>query len=223
VTALGMTHRWRSGKKAMSAAGRSAAIAARRNEQANGGLADRAVCAIADGLTVQGFDIRRPAGDRSRFLKITNARGMFCELAMEHEGTVTWECRPFSGGATRPAAIAAMVLTVLGSEPHADCCSASPALFPGLTLKGAAGQTLREHGMQVYLRVLDCDEARCEVYAEIEVTNPARRDRGTVHIDDDGLVLWESHLSHPAGDRLGIGPEEIVRTIAGVLTGREGR
>jgi hypothetical protein len=131
-------------------------------------------------------------------LKITNARGMFCELSIGDEGSVTWECRPFSGGATRPVAIAGMALAALGSEPRADVPGASPALFPGLTLKGAAGWALREHGMQVVLRVLDCDDARCEVYAEIEVTNPVRRDRGTVHVDDDGLVLWESHLSHPA-------------------------
>lgn len=221
MTALGMPRRYRSGKKALFAAGPSAAIAAKQDEQSNGELADRATRAIADGLTAQGLDIRSPAGERSRFLKITNARGMFCELAIGEEGSVTWECRPFSGGATRPAAIAAMVLAVLGSEPRADYCSAPPALFTGLTLKGAAGRALREHGMQVFLHVLDCDDDRCEVYAEIEVTNPARPDQGRAHVDDDGLVLWESHLSDPASGMLGISPEEIVRTIAGALTGRE--
>jgi len=195
----------------------SAAIAAQRNERADGELADQAMCAIADGLTAQGLDIRSPAGERSRFLKITNARGVFCELSIGDQGSVTWECRPFSGSATRPAAIAGLVLAALGSEPCADYHSASSVVFPGLTLKGAAGRALREHGMQVFLHVLDCDDARCEVYAEIEVTNPARRDRGTVHVDDDGLVLWESHLSHPASGTPGIDPEEITRTIAGAL------
>jgi len=195
----------------------SAAIAAQQNERAGGELADQALCAIADGLTAQGLDIRSPAGERSRFLKITNARGMFCELSIADEGSVTWECRPFSGGTTRPAAIAGMVLAALGIEPRADDPGASPAPLPGLTLKGEAGRALREHGMQVFLRVLDCDDARCEVYAEIEVTNPARRDRGTVHVDDDGLVLWESHLSHPASGTPGISPDEITRTIAGAL------
>jgi hypothetical protein len=195
----------------------SAATPALQNEQVDGELADQAVRAIADGLTAHGFDVRSPGGERSRFLKITNVRGTCCELAIGGDGMVTWECRPFSGSATGPAEITGMVLAALGSEPRADYPSVSSALCPGLTLKGAAGRALREHGMQVFLRVLDCDDAWCEVYAEIEVTNPARCERGTAHVDDDGLVLWESRLSHPGSDTPGIGPEEIARTIAEAL------
>lgn len=195
----------------------SAAISALQNEQVDDELADQAVSVIADGLTAHGFDVWSPGGERSRFLKITNVRGTCCELAIGDDGTVTWECRPFSGSATRPAEITGMVLAALGSEPRADYPSGSSALCPGLTLKGAAGRALRDHGMQVILRVLDCDDAWCEVYAEIEVTDPARSERGTAHVDDDGLVLWESRLSHPASGMTGISAEEIARTIAEAL------
>ena len=195
----------------------SAAISALQNEQVDGALADQAVRAVADGLTAHGFDVRSPGGERSRFLKITNVRGMCCEVAVGGDGTVTWECRPFSGSATGPAEVTGMVLAALGSEPRADYLSVSSAPCPGLTLKGAAGRALREHGMQVFLRLLDCDDVSCEVHAEIEVTNPARCERGTAHVDDDGLVLWEARLSHPASGTPGIGPEEIARTIAEAL------
>jgi hypothetical protein len=142
-----------------------------------------------------------------------NAPGLYCELSLGEQGSLTWECRPFSGGAARPAEIAGMVLAALGSEPRADCPCGSLAPFPGVTLEGAAGRVLREHGMQVLLRVLEYDDARCEVHAEIEVTTPARRDRGTAHVDDERARSLGVSPEPPCQRRGPAGRRRIAVTI----------
>jgi hypothetical protein len=188
------------------------------NEQAGGGAADAAMHAVADGLAHQGFDIRGPAWDRSRYLKITNVRGTWCEITIGENGNVSWEYRSFEGGRTDPGQITGMIMTALGAA-SAGRGDTSPARYPGLTLKGAVGRALADRGMQVSLERVTRDDHFFETYAEIKVTNPGKPERGQAWVTDDSVICWECQISDTATDVPGIGLEEITGTIARVLDG----
>src|SRR5450432_3787122 len=150
------------------------------NEQAGGGAAaDAAMHAVADGLTEQGFDIRGPAWDASRYLKITNVRGTWCEIVIGENGAVSWEYRCFEGGSADPERLTGMIMIVLGVE-SAGRDDTFPARYPGLTLKGVVGRALSDRGMQVSLERMNRDDYFFETYAEIKATNPGKTDRGLV-------------------------------------------
>lgn len=170
---------------------------------------------VADGLTDEGFDVRDPMAGNSHFLKVVNARRAYCEIIISEKGAVSWEYRCFDGG-TGPAQIASMVLAILGAGV-AESDHASLELQPGPTLKGSVGRALRERGMLVGTSVVGLDES-CELYAEICITNPEMPNRGTVHVNDEGMIIWECRVNGPtAGDDQGIAPAELTRTIAAAL------
>jgi hypothetical protein len=175
-----------------------------------------AVHAVADGLTAQGYNVRDPCSEKAHCLKVTNARGTYCEVTIREDGAVSWECRPFNGSAADPAQITNMVMAILGGK-NAEYQGTSPRQRPDLTLKGAVGRALRERGMRVRLAIVDEDDEPCELYAEIEVTSPATPDRGIVRVTDDGVICWECRLSGPGADDHGIDPAEIGATIGRAL------
>jgi hypothetical protein len=176
---------------------------------------------VADGLTSQGFDVRSPAWEDTQFLRVTNVRGMLCEVTISSTGRVFWECRRLcdGGGQHDAAQVVKMVTGILGSGV-ASSAEQPMKHPPGLTLKGRVGRALAERGMDVRLAVLFQDELSYEVYAEIEVTNPAQRERGRVLVADDGSIRWECHLRHLATRTGGVSPSEIAESVAMALAGR---
>jgi hypothetical protein len=54
------------------------------------------------------------------------------------------------------------------------------------------------------LSVLGDDIEFFETYAEINVINPARPDRGTVRVNDDGALYWHYCLQSPETDGDGV-------------------
>jgi hypothetical protein len=191
----------------------STAVIAQENERACEVTAVMVMNAVADGLADHGLDVLGPAWEETHCFKITNVLGALCEVVIGENGWVCWEYRQVHGYRADPTQVTAMVLEFLGAS-GAEHRGTPPGRNTGLTLKGAVGLALRERGMQARLGRVARDESACEVYAEVEVTNPARHDRGRVWVTDEGVVRWECRFSDPARDIQGIDPEEISATIA---------
>jgi len=169
---------------------------------------------VADGLGDAGFDVCDPALENSRCLKVTNARHAYCEIILGEKGAVSWEYRSFDGQVC-PAQITGMVLTILGAATL-DGVATVVTLRPGLTLRASVGRVLREQGMRVGMPA-NPDEP-CEKYTEVRATNPDLPDRGSVCVNDEGMIMWNCRISGLArGDELGITPGELARTIADAL------
>jgi hypothetical protein len=151
-----------------------------------------------------------------------NARGAFCEVAISGAGSMCWEYRPLCACKADPAQVATMVLDVLTTDGTERGCAAS-AQHGGTSLKGAAARMLRDHGMQVSLEVVVPDDLFCEVYGEIKVINPARRDRGVARVTDDGVLRWECRLSDPSRSVAGIDAGEVAATIAKAVASGNGQ
>jgi len=167
-----------------------------------------ALLAIADELTTAGFSARSPAWNGSAYLAITNARGALCDLTITTSGTVTWDYRTHHGSHVEPGQITGIVLNLLA--PGTSHAEAAPATRPAASLKGTIGQALAARGLRVTLNLLDQDPDRYETYAEIQITNPADPDRGTVRVTDDGDLHWQCTTR-------GITPANIAATLTRAL------
>lgn len=190
----------------------------RQNEGADHSTVNRDLRILADGLTSQGFDVRSPAWEDMEFLRVTNVRGMLCEVSINSTGRVCWECRLCNGSHHDPVQVVNMVSGILGSD-NSRFSGRPPMHCLDLSLKAMVGRALSAQGMDVRLAVLYQDELVYEVCAEVEVTNPVQRDRGRVLVADDGSIRWECHLQSltKAG---GISAAEIADTVATALAGR---
>lgn len=150
------------------------------------------------------------------FLRVMNVLGTFCEITVIGSGNASWEYWPFSGSGADPGRLTRIVAEVLGAACP-DFPVLPPELLPGLTVKGVSGRALRGCGLEVQLDVIGRDTASCEIYAGIEVTNPAAPERGIASADDHGVIGW--HCCFPdnkdaPGD---ITPTEFAETIARIL------
>jgi hypothetical protein len=168
---------------------------------------------IAEELRGLDLNIFNPEWDQTHFLKIENLYGALCEITIDASGRVAWEYRQVHGYHSGPAELAGMVLELLGGS-SSEAPATSPGRHAGLTLGAAAGMALRACGMKVRLGTVGRNESMLGVYADVEVTNPARPDRGRVQVSDDGVIRWECRFSDPARDAKGIEPGEIARTLA---------
>jgi hypothetical protein len=182
------------------------AAAARQDEREPEQGARAVLDAVADRLTDHGLDILGPPWDEPYRFRVPNVRGALCEVTVRENGTLAWEYRPFHGSRSDPAQLAAIAAAVLG----AGAAASLPSRSAGLTLKGVIALALRERGLSARLASVVPDEAACEVYAEVEITNPARPGRGAVRVSDDGMVLWEC----PAD---GTGALEFAEAIAAAV------
>ncbi len=93
---------------------------------------------------------------------------------------------PCTGPVTEPAAVTHLVSHLLGapaSQPPGDN-------YRTFLLKGAAGRQLQDLGLTVTLLV-DEDLESFDVTAHIQITNPARPERGTVWVSDLADVEWD--------------------------------
>jgi hypothetical protein len=168
---------------------------------------------LADALTGHGFDLRSPVWEQACSLDLTNVRGSMCEITLTDRGASIWEYRPFHGTPAGPGQIVDMVMTILAAYPALRGLPVEQP--PGLAFKGIVGKALTQRGLAVALKVISTDEADYEVYAAIEVTNPARPALGTVQVTDDHAIRWECLLAGTGA----LTPQEIANTIATTLTG----
>jgi hypothetical protein len=171
---------------------------------------------LADRLTGRGFDVGGSAWDHTRRLQISNVRGALCEVSLRDDGHMSWEYRPCRGTHLDPAHVADMVMGILGAE---DEQRGAYARHPGLTFKGVVGRALAGCGMTVRLVTILRDDVSYDLYAEIEVTNPARPGRGRVRVTDHATVRWECPYRIPAAapDAAALNLGDIVDIIAAVL------
>jgi len=195
----------------------STAAIAQENENGCAPAAVTIMHAVADGLTEHGLDIRGPAWEETHVFKVTNVLGALCEISVSESGSVILEYRPVWDSRADPECITAMVLELLGAGVRQGARPAGG--YRGRTLMGTVGTAARQRGMNARLRHVGQDDSSCEVYAEVEVTNPARPDLGTACVTDDNAVLWECHFSAAAQGFRGIGSQEIAETIARSLPG----
>src|SRR5882724_5190610 len=107
ITRPRISHIWRS--RATCGASRkdrtvSAMDVAQETERDSGAEASSIILAVADELTDRGLDVGG-AWEGSHFLKITNVRGAFCEVAVREGGWVRWEYRPLCVCKADPAQV----------------------------------------------------------------------------------------------------------------------
>lgn len=196
-------------------------------EQAGYDWARMAALVIADELTGHDLDVRSPGWDGSEYLKVTSAPGMLCEVWVSASGQVEWECSPSAGRQADPACTAGRVLGILGAGAGAAASGRAAAHAPGcrcaVSFEGAAGRVLAGHGMRVVVRAY-LDQELFEAYSEIEVTNPARPERGTVHVAGDGSLIWRCRArTSPGDDTTALDPAQVAGIIARALTGPASR
>jgi hypothetical protein len=173
--------------------------------------ADGAMYALADGLTGEGFDISGPALDGLRYLKVMNVRGTWCEIIVRENGVMRWDYRPFGCGRPDPHRAIEITLAALGAGGREFSL---PGEFSVLSFKGVVGRVLCGRDMQVRMGAVIADDFFYDSYSEIVITNPARAERGTVWVSDDGVVRWECQYGEDAG-RASL--RDITETIARVL------
>jgi hypothetical protein len=177
---------------------------------------------IADGLTGADFGVRDLTEDRTHVIQVTDARSAFCQVTITHLGLVTWEYLPFTGTASDPALITAMIAGILDGEP----VPAEPGRWSGPTLAGTVGRMLGTSGLAVGLRGPSVNTEFCEASADVLVTCASRPERGRVILTDYAMVIWECPLAgYPAAvteedeeGLAGLAAEEITATMARVLS-----
>jgi hypothetical protein len=198
----------------------STELLVQQNERASSATL-KAMRTVADGLTSHALDVSGPEWDGSQYLKITNVRGVLCEVTMREDGSVEWEYLLPHDSQADPAHLTDVVRSVLGEDVTRDR-SVLPVRPRSLTLKGMVGWACQQRGLCASLEVVYIDPAFFEVYSEVEVTNPARPARGRVRVSDEPAVRWGCRIADPASRIPGIGLTEITDTIAGALTGWSG-
>lgn len=160
---------------------------------------DAALTQVADLFLDAEFNLTVPAWDRASFLQIANARGALCSLTIHDDGAITWDYRSVHGCHVDPAQLAAITLDLL--DP--DDTRPGPAPAPNRaasSIHAAAARALTSRGMTATSGTLVDDPTSFTIFGQAIIANPARPDRGTVAITDDGQLLWNvGTLGHPAG------------------------
>lgn len=171
-----------------------------------------AMRAVADGLGDQGLDILGQEWQEAHYLKATNAWGALCEATVGADGFFTWEYRPSDGTWDEPAEIAAMILALLGADTPAGGLRDLLARYPGQSMRSAVGLTARAHGMHARLAGVIGHEDFLEIDADVEITNPARPERGGV-LYNGRAVRWKCRLASPDAAGAGLQISEISKTV----------
>ncbi|HEY2577828.1 MAG TPA: hypothetical protein VGI74_16095 [Streptosporangiaceae bacterium] len=164
-------------------------------------------------LTGRGFDVREPEWENP-VLALDGVNSRRCEIQVGFGGQATWEYLPSNDAHIESADISRMVLRLLGAhtidsgEPHAEP-------HPEVTPKGAVAHEMKARGLGVEIDVF-IDDMVYAVGATIEITNPAKHERGAVNVTDDGAIWWECDFEELTGHAT-----EIAETIADALALRQ--
>jgi hypothetical protein len=170
-----------------------------------------AMHAIADGLTDHGLDILGQEWEEAHYLKANNAWGALCDATVGANGTFTWNYRVTGTPWTDPAQITAMAMILLAADTPDDTAP-PPLRFPGQTLKSAVGLAARARGLQARFADVIADPEFLEVSADVEITNPARPERGATLVRDN-VLGWECKLARPGSGTIGLAAAEIAEAI----------
>ncbi len=173
---------------------------------------------VMDTLATEGFGTQTREWDELWDLTITGARRARSCLAIVEGGYLRWHYEPDSGPRTSPAAIARLVLRLLGTAGAGTGPGDRPLdddTYRAFLLKGAVGRLLQDQGLKVELLSYE-DLESFDVVAEIQVSDPHRPGRGRVRVTDQGFLEWECN----AGEAFGSDAGAVVAVIAPVL--REG-
>ena len=108
---------------------------------------------------------------------------------MTDDSCAQWHYEPATGHTIDSAALAAIIVHILGA-PRTAGATGGVAAYRAFPLKGAVGRSLQDRGLTVALRVCE-DLESFEVTTAIEVTSPARPWLGAVQLTDDGHLDWE--------------------------------
>jgi hypothetical protein len=143
---------------------------------------------VAGGLTASGLDIRPPEHEDGCRLRI-GCREARCALSVTDWGDVEWECRPRAAGEADPQQIADLATTLLTGRAQDYARRGNGYGHDSITFKGIVGLELKARGLAVDLEVYE-DKDYFDAQAEIVVTNPASGQDATVHVADDGSIIW---------------------------------
>ena len=168
--------------------------------------ADAAAEAVADGLTVQGFDVRTFASEECRYLKIDNVPSVVANLTVFSNGAVDWEYHCFDGNPHDVALMTAITLAILRD----DDAPAEAVQDPDVTLVSGIGQAALAGGLNATFGTSDA--------GEVAIDNPDRPERGSVRVSDFGDLWWSCRLRGRPRGADGLGLEEITRSVARAIT-----
>lgn len=142
--------------------------------------------ALAD--LIQEADFTLECVGEIELVRIANARGALVDLSINEKGDLTCGYRPFAGRHVDPGQLASLVRGLL--DPEAP--EGEPVVLrrDDLTLKGVVGRALADQGLSVSVHMLDIDQYFFDIYAEIHLINPAKPERGSVNLSDDGGMWW---------------------------------
>lgn len=179
----------RSSSAAASGNGAEPLWADRHGDVGNGQESGTAIRAMARMLAERGFDICLPHRAISFCLTVAGAKGGRCQIDIDDNDRLGWEYISGRGDAAEPAEIAEVVLRLLCKDnPGSD--GSYEHLHKAATLKGAVGREMQARGLAVKLNTYE-DDVYFDACADVEITNPARPERGLVFVADDGIVKWE--------------------------------
>jgi hypothetical protein len=166
--------------------------------------------AMAEMLTRHGLTVRTTGCDGSRLLKVTGTGRAACDVIVAEDCYFTCEYAAGRDRRTSAANTARIVARMLGADYTSS--QRYRHLHRGVTQAGAVGREMKARGMTVTMSVLG-DAETYSVFADIVITNPAKPERGKVHIENSGWVYWECY-----GDEIADGPADLADTVADVLT-----
>jgi hypothetical protein len=163
------------------------------------GLPSDPITAMAGLLTGHGLTVHSTGREDSR-LKVTGARSASCEVTVDEDGYLTCEIsalrrNPASSGISTAgmASIVALMLAVPAASPQQYS-----HLHRAVTPAGAVGREMEARGMTVTMDVFE-DHQAYSVSAVVVITSPAHPGRGTVHLDNNGFIYWETDTSQTTG------------------------
>jgi hypothetical protein len=166
---------------------------------------------VGGDLSARGFQIQPLARDDAYCLTVTSPTWARCEVSIEDDGAVRWECKPAANRDSDPHLLTQLVLRMLAAN-YACSGNPEPSAPSGATLKSAVGRALDACGLDVRLAV--CQDTACfEVEAQIVVANPERPERGQVRLSDNADMVWEWSCR----DVLASSTDSVAKTIVRVL------
>lgn len=143
---------------------------------------------VAGGLTASGLDVRPPEHEGGCRMTI-GCHGARCALSVTDWGDIEWECRPHASGEADPKQVADLATTLLTGRSQDYARRGNGYGHDSITFKGIVGLELKARGLAVDLEVYE-DKDYFDARAEIVVTNPASGQDATVHVADDGSIIW---------------------------------
>jgi hypothetical protein len=144
---------------------------------------------VADELAARGCIVQLPRWDDERRLSV-EYQAVRCDLAVNDSGDVDLEFRPSAGGEARPELMADIAALLLSGNDESGPRETVKDQESGLSFWGIVGNDLRSRGFNVRLDVY-VDDDWFEIFADLQVSDPAISPSAHVRVSDDGTITWE--------------------------------